>query len=201
MIQSDRERQAPTSVDAAEPSHLARYIFASDFLKAGSRVLDAPCGTGYGTSRLARSGAHVTGVDIFDGAVQHANEFFGSVSTLFKVGDIERLGEAFEHHSFDSVVSFEGIEHIKHPERFLEGVRHCMKPGGVFIVSTPRRPHGNPFHFQEWNLEEYEALLKTTFEIKKMYGQIFTDIFDLALRPEDPDAHKHFNFVALCTYK
>lgn len=60
MIQSDAERQAPITLEDAEPSHLARYQFAQSYLTPTDIVLDAPCGSGYGTCLLSKSTAHTT---------------------------------------------------------------------------------------------------------------------------------------------
>ena len=57
------ERVVPgqTDVDLMN-EHLARYGFAES-LVAGKRVLDAGCGVGYGSARLARSPDRVVGLD------------------------------------------------------------------------------------------------------------------------------------------
>ena len=57
------ERVVPgqTDVDLMN-EHLARYGFAES-LVAGKRVLDAGCGVGYGSARLARSADRVVGLD------------------------------------------------------------------------------------------------------------------------------------------
>ena len=39
----------------------------------GKRVLDAGCGTGYGSAELAQSAAEVTGVDIAADAIEYAS--------------------------------------------------------------------------------------------------------------------------------
>lgn len=202
MIISDKERQAPTSVEEAEPSHLARYQFALKCISSDDKVLDAPCGSGYGSKLLASKNAQIYGVDIHKGAIEHAKEFFSDDLVSFYVGDIENLKNLFlQNDYFDVVVSFEGIEHIKHPELFLDETIRLLKPNGKFIVSTPRKPHGSPYHITEYSLEEFKNLLSSRFIIKQMFGQIYTDIFDLSERNEDPFAYNGFNFIAYCLPK
>ncbi|MDD5318339.1 MAG: class I SAM-dependent methyltransferase [Candidatus Pacebacteria bacterium] len=201
MIFSDKERQAPLALKDTEPSHLARYLFASSFLTKNDSVLDAPCGSGYGSKQLASKAGKVRGVDIFQGAINHAKEFFSDPKISFIVGDVEKLNEIVEAKSLDVVVSFEGIEHLHDQVKFLSAVKESLKTNGIFIVSTPRKPHGSPYHTVEFSQQEFIDILSKKFVIEKMFGQIFTDIFDMNERKEDPHSHKRFNFIAICRPK
>ncbi len=199
MILTNRERQAPTSLDEAEPSHLARYLFAAQFVHNGNVVLDVPCGSGYGTSVLARRARHAIGLDVHEGAIAHAKEFFFEPNSEFIAGDAERLSEILDREDrVDRVVSFEGVEHMQRPEVFLKEVHSVLSSNGQLIISTPRKPHGSPYHTIEFSLEEFESILQKQFTIETMYGQIYTDIFDLAKRRENPHAFPRFNCIAIC---
>ena len=61
--------------------HWHRYHFARRFI-AGKRVLDVACGEGYGAALLAREAAQVTGVDIFEPAIDHARRAYGERANL-----------------------------------------------------------------------------------------------------------------------
>ncbi len=66
--------------------HIHRYALACEFVK-GKRVLDIASGEGYGSNLLSKNAEHVTGVDISDEAVKHANLKYASESKLtYKVG-------------------------------------------------------------------------------------------------------------------
>jgi len=202
MIESDRERQSPSSIQDTEPSHLARYKFALNYLSQTDVVLDAPSGSGYGTSLLASKGVRVYGIDIYDKAIEHARKFFSLPSNSFHVGNIEDLLNLFpESCCFDLLVSFEGVEHLEHPTMFLNEARRLLKPNGRMIISTPRKPHGNPFHIKEYSLEEFTAELSVNFNIHTMFGQVYTDIFDLSERAVNPHDYRKFNFIAYCSPK
>ncbi len=203
MISSDRERQAPLKTEEAEPTHLARYQFASKYLHTSDIVLDAPCGSGYGTSLLARHCTSATGVDIFTGAIEHAKEFFASGNEQFFTASIEDMKGLFQvNHIFDVIISFEGIEHIHKPNKFLDEVKRLLKQDGIFIISTPRKPQGSPFHIKEYSLEEFKELLMENFIVQEIYGQVYTDFIDMLKDTTiDPHAYKHFNFVAVCTVR
>ncbi|MBI2558830.1 class I SAM-dependent methyltransferase [Candidatus Woesearchaeota archaeon] len=200
MIQSDGERQAPTKVSETEPSHLARYAFALGYALPDNVILDAPCGSGYGTRVLASRAAKVYGMDISEGAIRHAQEFFSSPSNSFHVGNVERMVEVFPDSScLDLIVSFEGIEHLENPDIFLKEAKRLLKPEGKIIISTPRKPHGSPYHKREYSLEEFKNELETCFKIERMYGQIFTKVIDLAVSSVNPSDYRRFNFIAECS--
>jgi len=44
---------------------------------------------------------------------------------------------SFEKGRYDLVVSFQVIEHLYNPSSMLENVRTHLKPGGIFLVTTP----------------------------------------------------------------
>jgi len=200
MITSDRERQAPQSIAEAEPSHLVRYQFACQFLNQESIVLDVPCGSGYGVALMSEHAQVVYGVDIFAPAIEHAKELFSNERTKFLVSDGHNMQALFpDSGCFDIITSFEGIEHLQNPEQFLHELHRLLKPEGLLIISTPRKPHGSPYHIREFTLLEYTEILSSHFHIRSMNGQLFTDIFDMEERAVNPDIYPHFNFIAVCS--
>ena len=202
MISTDKERQAPVTVLEAEPSHLARYQFALQFVKDTYDVMDIPCGSGYGSNLLSTKARTVVGIDIHLGAIQHAKEFFHKENINFLVADMQNLEDYFSNNKkFDLIVSFEGIEHINEQTKFLNEVSKLLKPNGYFIISTPRKPHGSPYHTVEFSLESFRDILSKHFVIERMFGQIYTNIFDMDVKKENPDNYHRFNFIALCKLK
>jgi SAM-dependent methyltransferase len=76
----------------------------------------------------------------------------------------------------DVVVSFETIEHLADPGRFLGECRRLLRPGGLFICSTPNREvhrwsASNPFHVREFFPREFIRLLEQFFSECRVYGQ------------------------------
>lgn len=202
MIISDKERQAPIKIEETEPTHLARYKFAEQYIKQGDKVLDAPCGSGYGTKLISLKGAKTYGVDIHEGAIKHAKEFFLNDSDYFYVGNIEDMKTLFPSNEFfDVIISFEGIEHLKNPNLFLSEVKRLLKPRGILIISTPRKPHGSLFHIMEYSLDEFQNMLLSKFIIKEIYGQVYDKFYNLSENDIDPNAYEKFNFVAICSPK
>lgn len=148
----------------AYAEHWLRYTFAGQFVN-GLDVLDVACGSGYGTSMLAHAGAkRVVGVDVSTDAVEYARQRYAGPTVAYAVADAGAL--PFDRESFDVVVSFETIEHLRDPDAFLQEVKRCMRSAGLFVVSTPnalRHPFGNAYHVHEYTLDGLMSLLKKEF--------------------------------------
>lgn len=161
--------------------HAQRYRFAARWC-AGKEVLDAGCGIGYGSALLARSGAAaVVGVDIAPEALAEAERHYRADRLRFLRADLEALGDAAAlPEQLDLIVNLENIEHLTHPERFLAEAARRLRPGGLFVTSTPngeltvRDEQGrnvNPFHVREFTREEFVALLSPHFARVELHGQ------------------------------
>jgi SAM-dependent methyltransferase len=150
--------------------HLARYRWAA----AGAsrlRVLDAACGTGYGSRILLEAGArHVTSMDV-------SKEASG---LAFVRADATRLPA--RDGSFDLYVSFETLEHVEDDGALVREARRVLAPGGRFLCSTPNRDllspgltlrdrPRNPYHVREYSIGEFEALLSAVFPRVRLFGQ------------------------------
>ena len=81
----------------------------------------------------------------------------------------------FESGSFDFVVCFQVIEHIKDDMQFVREVARVLRPGGKFIVSTPNAPMSltrNPWHVREYTAEELQNLLSISFSSVMINGVV-----------------------------
>src|ERR1700722_8417852 len=110
------ERMVPESADTLTFwEHIYRYGFALHYVP-GKRVLDIACGEGYGAASLQKAGAaQVIGVDVSESACSHARGKYGIDA---RVGSAEKI--PLPDKSVDVVVSFETIEHVRDPGRFLD---------------------------------------------------------------------------------
>src|SRR2546425_4882985 len=136
--------------------HYARYAFAGQ-LVPGRRVLDVACGTGYGSHLLRRAGASaVVGVDISEEAVGYARTHYADPGVEFLRGDAQAVSQLVTG-PFGAVVSFETIEHITEPTRFVRECRALLADDGLLICSVPNdvllKPN-NPYHVHEFGREE-----------------------------------------------
>ena len=144
--------------------HLNRYLTAKQYV-VGKRVLDIACGEGYGSRLMKNWGAaSVVGVDVSEEALAVANRFFLCEGVTFMNHSAEEL--RFENDSFDVVVSFETIEHLDHPERFLQEIARVVKFDGVVLISCPNDPYysqndpqfSNPYHKHAFSFFDFKEM-------------------------------------------
>src|SRR5688572_10613696 len=177
MLEWTGERFVPWAKEAAVAyEHLHRYIWASSLVK-DKRVLDLASGEGYGADLLARHASSVCGVDIAEDVIRHAAEKYTRPNLQFLKGSITRVPLS-ENHSFDVIVCFEAIEHIKDHDELLQEIKRLLKPSGLCLVSTPNKEiysggqePPNPFHVKELNFEEFNSLLNRYFSSVSYLGQ------------------------------
>jgi len=170
--------------------HLNRYRFASSFVR-DKLCLDVGCGVGYGSAYLVRKGAtKVIGGDKSENALSYARNTARTSpngALGFKLLDATSL--PFADNSFDVVVSFEVIEHVKDYERFLSEIRRVLRRNGKLIFSTPNREAGAfmfktdwKYHAHEFSKEELLGLMNKYFASPAVYGQYLLDKRSLILR-------------------
>ncbi len=163
--------------DETEPGivalHAKRYEFALP-LCAGRDVLDAGCGVGYGSAILAETARRVVGVDRSDDAIAYARRRYARPNVEFAVDDLLELRQP--DGAFDVVCAFEAIEHLADADAHLVHVRRVLRPGGVYIASTPRVERttvtpDNPHHRVEFSQDDFRSLLGGHFGEVELYGQ------------------------------
>ena len=133
--------------------------------RVGGRVLEIGTGTGYGIDIIAPNVEHFVTMD------KTRSEELGAMpaNVEFKEGVVPPL--PFADESFDYVVSFQVIEHIKRDKELVREVHRVLKRGGKFIVSTPNRPMSltrNPWHIREYTAEQFGALLSSFAEVEAL---------------------------------
>jgi ubiquinone/menaquinone biosynthesis C-methylase UbiE len=193
LIEFTGERVIPGEVDVdLWNEHLARYAFAAR-LTAGKRVLDAGCGSGYGTAALAETASGVTGVDVAADAIAYAREHYSAPHVQFAEGSCAALPVA--DGSADVVVAFEVIEHLADWRAFLHEVCRVLAPDGLLVISTPnkdyyaesRRLSGpNPYHVHEFDSAEFVSELKALFAQVDLYLE--NHVEGIAFQPAGPAA-------------
>ena len=125
----------------AAPDHMFGRISRAVFgltgpLKAGTRVLDIGCGAGVLCDAFQRRGCQAVGIDLSESGITLARQHFpGCRFELLGVNELtlDRLGET----PFDIVVSTEVIEHLYAPRLLPRTAFTALKPGGLFVVTTP----------------------------------------------------------------
>jgi SAM-dependent methyltransferase len=160
--------------------HIARFQFAATML-TGKRVIECACGSGFGTRYLAAGGAcEIRAFDVSQSDVANARREVSLETVTFEVADGRDLpcpsGWA------DVYVALETIEHIDDDDAFLREATRVLRPGGLFLCSTPNRQVTNagsrlsdkpvnPFHVREYSESEFVALLQRHFRELELHGQ------------------------------
>jgi len=170
------ERVHPETYPAGETlqEHVARYVFAAGYCK-GKHVLDVASGLGYGTDYLRKQSSRAIGLEIDQKCVQCSRYLYPL--TTYEQGSAERMPAEWSE-AYDVVVSFETIEHLERPGDFLQEVFRCLRPGGLFICSTPNKSlylfqGHNRFHIKEFYFGEFLKLIETRFSVREVFGQSF----------------------------
>lgn len=80
------------------------------------------------------------------------------------LGDMTNSGLPDE--SFDLAVSVEVIEHVEADERFVSEISRVLKPGGIFLLTTPNGDwveNKNPDHKRHYHKDQLQQLLEKHF--------------------------------------
>jgi 2-polyprenyl-3-methyl-5-hydroxy-6-metoxy-1,4-benzoquinol methylase len=168
------ERLKPTGEEDGliASEHYGRYLWAAQ-LARGMNVLDAGCGTAYGTKTLAEAGASlVTGVDISEKAIHEGRETYGNKLIDLRQGDLTAL--PFSDGEFDLIVCFEVIEHVDDRDAVLAELKRVLKLDGLLCISTPNSrvyPPGNPYHIHEYEPEDFARTLAERFSHIALFRQ------------------------------
>jgi SAM-dependent methyltransferase len=171
--------------------HIARYRFAARFT-AGVAVLDMGCGAGYGSAEMPAAKS-ITGIDISADAVKYATDKFSREGVKFLIAPCEAV--PLPDAAFDVITAFEVIEHLENWNALLAEAGRLLRPGGLFIVSTPNKGYyaesrakagPNPYHCHEFEYEEFATALHAHFPYVRLWTQNHAET--LLFAPQHPDA-------------
>jgi SAM-dependent methyltransferase len=168
--------------------HTRNRASLCQFWKSGARdVLDAGSGNGYFSWLAYQSGARVVALNFEQRQVEKARDFLiryrkaDPARLRFEQCNLYNLDK--EQRTFDEIICFEVLEHIKGDQRVVKEFYRILRPGGVLHVCCPHRLH--PRHQAEvldenetgghvrqgYTEEDYHMLLGSVgFKIEKVVG-------------------------------
>ncbi|MEG1622717.1 MAG: methyltransferase domain-containing protein [Alistipes sp.] len=142
------------------------YVFQRSLLayhvateRIHGEVLEIGTGAGYGIEVIAPHATHFVTID-----KRKPTGLKFPPQVEFQKACVPPL--PFADHSFDYVISFQVIEHIRYDHDFICEVKRVLRPGGQFIVSTPNRKMSltrNPWHVREYTADEFQQMLRCEF--------------------------------------
>jgi 2-polyprenyl-3-methyl-5-hydroxy-6-metoxy-1,4-benzoquinol methylase len=118
------------------------YEYAFDYIKEtiklpeDSHILDAGCGNGIHSIRLARRGFRVTAADFSLEALKlcDSNIKLSNLGNTIKTSRENLLKLTFDNNSFDGVLCWGVLMHVPEIELALSELSRIVKPGGYIIL-------------------------------------------------------------------
>ena len=147
---------------------LSAYVFAEKYMSGD--VLELGCGEGRGIDIILEKSKSFTAIDKISEVTErlsrkYPNEKF--ISSSFP--PLKNI----ENESFDTLISFQVIEHIKNDKLFIKEIHRILKPGGKALISTPNISMTltrNPWHVREYTSQQLIDLASRNFKKIIMKG-------------------------------
>ena len=144
------------------------YVVARDYVKGNT--LEVGCGEGRGVSTLMELASSFTAVDKIENVITDLKQKYPDGKFISM--NIPPLG-GLEDNAYDSIVSFQVIEHIENDVLYLKEIHRVLKPGGIALITTPNRKMSlsrNPWHVREYLADELRTLAAKIFKQVEMKG-------------------------------
>jgi 2-polyprenyl-3-methyl-5-hydroxy-6-metoxy-1,4-benzoquinol methylase len=135
---------------------------------AGQRLLDAACGNGVTSRRLAHAGASVTAFDFSEAMIELARQRGGSSYINYRVVDatdreaLLDLGLA----AFDGALCNMALMDLADINPLMNALASLLRPNGRFVFSVLHPCFNNPATIQMGELEDRAGSLVTTYSVK-----------------------------------
>ncbi len=142
--------------------HVAKPYVSGDLLELG-------CGEGRGVHEIAPLASSFTAIDKISSVIDNLSQ--AHPEHTFQQGHFPPA--PFNDQSFDTIVSFQVIEHIKNDHLFLQEIHRMLRPGGTALLTTPNIKMTltrNPWHIREYTAKELTAIASKYFDLVDMKG-------------------------------
>lgn len=170
LIQTaERVSQVDASDNYVYQRSLLAYAEAAKLVSG--KVLEIGTGSGYGIELMASRSDNFVTIDKFE------NNNIADLLKIHKNVEFVKMNipplAGIADNSFDFVITFQVIEHIKNDQLFVKEIHRVLKPGGKLIVTTPNKKMSltrNPWHIREYLVPELHSLLSKDFKSVETLG-------------------------------
>lgn len=169
MQSAERVSQSDLSDNFVFQRSILAYHEAAKYISGD--VLEIGTGSGYGISIISPHAKTFITLDKHEPPIDLS--IYNNVQ--FQQCKVPPL-EGIPSDSYDYVISFQVIEHIKKDFKLLEEIYRVLRPGGKLIISTPNKTMSltrNPWHIREYTADQFSNLLGSFFpkvEAKGVFG-------------------------------
>lgn len=115
------------------------------WLRGGRKVLDAGFGNGWFAYRAYQSGATVTALAVGPDLVRKAralyNGFLGIPEARLSFREMNLYDAAQLGDTFDEIICYETLEHIRDDGAVCQTFRRLLRPGGILHLCCPNSEH------------------------------------------------------------
>jgi SAM-dependent methyltransferase len=98
--------------------------------------------------------------------------------TAVELDDMTR--SSFGNEQFDCIVAIEVLEHVEKDAAFVREVSRVLKPGGVFLMTTPNGEfvqNTNPDHKRHYTKDHLMGLLSSSFDLVRVDYAVKSGLF------------------------
>ena len=161
---------ASDKIPSDNPIHqrlLKAYHVANPYVKG--KLLELGCGEGRGVELLAPLADSYTGID----KIKNITDVLAKKYPDYSFADGVFPPFPYADNSFDTIVTFQVIEHVKYDEEFIKEIYRVLKKGGQALITTPNIKmtlSRNPWHEREYTAEQLEQLCLKYFAKVEMKG-------------------------------
>lgn len=148
---------------------------------SGKVVLDAGCGNGYWTRRMAQTADRVVGIDFTDQLIGLAKSRGIPDNAEFIVGNLEQL--LLADATFDIILMNMVLLDIEELSSAVHEICRVVKPGGKIIVSTVHPCFENPPN--TYSLKDDEG---------NKIGRAVSNYFETGLIKDEANNYQHWHY-------
>ena len=147
---------------------LSAYTLSKKFISGD--VLELGCGEGRGIDIILKKSKSYRAIDKIKSVIDELSLKYKNNN--FSTSNFPPLDE-IQDNSFDTIISFQVIEHINDDELFISEIKRILRPGGIALITTPNIKMTltrNPWHIREYTSKQLRDLCEKYFSSVEVNG-------------------------------